>query len=60
QTARTDRWKYIHYPDLKEMDELYDLKNDPFEMKNLIQETTAQTSLQEMKAELKKLLEETK
>ena len=36
QAVRTMDWKLIHYADLTGMDELYDLKNDPFEMKNLI------------------------
>src|SRR5262249_331541 len=35
QAVRTDRWKYIRYPDFEGMDELYDLKADPYEMKNL-------------------------
>jgi N-acetylglucosamine-6-sulfatase len=59
QAARTDRWKYIHYPELEGMDELYDLKADPYEMKNLIGENSAQPALKEMKAELAKLLKET-
>ncbi|MDB6057128.1 MAG: betC 2, partial [Verrucomicrobiales bacterium] len=41
KAVRTDRWKYIHYADLTGMDELYDLKNDPFEMTNVISTTEA-------------------
>jgi len=59
QAARTDRWKYIHYSTLDGMDELYDLKADPYELKNLIKETGGQTALNEMKTELAKLLKET-
>ena len=58
--ARTDRWKYIHYVDLKDMDELYDLKADPYEMKNLIKEANAQSALKEMQVELERLQKETK
>ena len=36
QAVRNERWKYVHYTELKGMDELYDLKSDPLEMKNLI------------------------
>lgn len=36
QAVRTDRWKLIHYVDLPDMDELYDLRTDPYELKNLI------------------------
>jgi len=59
QAARTDRWKFIHYTELEDMDEFYDLKADPFEMKNLIKDEAAQTALKEMKTELAWLLKET-
>jgi N-acetylglucosamine-6-sulfatase len=36
QALRTERWKYIHYTELEGMDELYDLKVDPYEMRNVI------------------------
>ena len=55
QAVRTDRWKYIQYVDLKDMDELYDLKADPYEMKNLIQQATAQSTLKDMKVGLERL-----
>ncbi|MEZ5354737.1 MAG: sulfatase [Bryobacteraceae bacterium] len=35
QAVRTERWKYIHYRELDGADELYDLRSDPYEMKNL-------------------------
>jgi arylsulfatase A-like enzyme len=62
QAVRTTRWKYIHYTELdgpQTMDELYDLKADPGEMKNLIGEAGAQSALREMKQELQRLLKET-
>ena len=36
QAVRDAEWKYIHYTDLEGMDELYNVKTDPGEMKNLI------------------------
>ncbi|MBM3760659.1 MAG: DUF4976 domain-containing protein [Acidobacteria bacterium] len=36
RAIRTDRHKYIEYRNLKESNELYDLKSDPFELNNLI------------------------
>jgi N-acetylglucosamine-6-sulfatase len=58
QAVRTERWKYIHYGELERMDELYDLKADPYEMKNLIEEPGAQDALKEIKAELARRLKE--
>jgi N-acetylglucosamine-6-sulfatase len=59
QAARNDRWKYIHYPTLDGMDELYDLGADRYELKNLIKDPAAQSALKQMQAELAKLLKET-
>jgi arylsulfatase A-like enzyme len=59
QAVRTDGWKYINYTDLKDMDELYDLKADPYEMRNLINEPDSQAALKDMLAELEKLRKET-
>ena len=33
---RNDQWKYIRYTELEGMDELYDIRKDNGEMKNLI------------------------
>ncbi|MCI0486328.1 MAG: sulfatase [Blastocatellia bacterium] len=59
KAVRTGRWKYIHYLELEGMDELYDLKADPYEMKNLIDQPGAKKSLDEMKREMERLLKET-
>jgi len=59
KAARTEKWKYIQYVDLENVDELYNLENDPYEMKNLIDDETAKQDLTAMKAELSRLLEET-
>jgi len=57
QAVRSPQWKYIHYPGLKEMDELYEIKADPYELKNRIKDQTAQTALKQMQDELEKLRE---
>ena len=59
KAVRTGRWKYIHYLELEGMDELYDLRTDPYEMKNLINQTRAGKPLGEMKKELARLVKET-
>jgi N-acetylglucosamine-6-sulfatase len=58
KAVRTARWKYIRYLELEGMDELYDLRSDPYEMKNLINQPSAQKALGEMKKELERLLNE--
>jgi N-acetylglucosamine-6-sulfatase len=56
QAVRTERWKYIHYTELSGMDELYDLRRDPYEMENAIGAGDAQGALKQMQQELKKIL----
>lgn len=36
RALRSERYKYVHYPELKGADEFYDLQKDPGEMKNII------------------------
>ena len=60
KAVRSERWKYIHYLELKGMDELYDLKTDPYEMKNLINQPGSKKALDEIKRESERLLKETK
>ncbi|MBT4757346.1 MAG: sulfatase-like hydrolase/transferase [Opitutae bacterium] len=38
KAVRTERFKLIEYPELDDIDELYDLERDPHEMKNLAQD----------------------
>ena len=59
RAVRNKRWKYIHYLELEGMDELYDLKNDPYEMKNLINEPGSHKARDEMKREMERLIKET-
>ncbi len=60
QSVRTSRWKYIHYPENADWDELYDLQADPGEEHNLIREPDARDTLEELKKERLRLLEATK
>jgi arylsulfatase A-like enzyme len=60
QAARTERHKYIHYTQLKGMDELYDLQADPFELMNRIADPASRPLLGQMQAELSQLLDQTR
>lgn len=53
--VRTDAWKYIRYPEIHETDELYDLRNDPHEMRNLARDASSAARLKAMKEELERL-----
>lgn len=57
RAVRTDRWKYVRFLELEGMDELYDLKNDPYEMDNRIEDPNAADDLERLRAELDALLE---
>lgn len=59
QAIRTDGWKYIHYTSLDRADELYDLRWDPYEQKNLFWEPSAQGPLLKIQAELVRQVRET-
>lgn len=58
QAVRTERWKYIHYVELDGMDELYDLRSDPFELTNLIADPAGQAALRDLKPMLGRLVED--
>lgn len=57
--VRSEEWKYIQYDGHPEWDELYDLKNDPNERKNLVKDEAVAEPLKTMKSELSRLLQET-
>jgi len=64
RAVRTDQWKYIHYPHGdggpdRHMAELYNLTDDPQELKNLINDPAHAAKTAELKAELARLLQET-
>jgi len=62
--VRTDEWKYVHYPngddkpDLYKA-ELYNLKDDPGEKRNLIDDARYAGKVAELKAELGRLMAST-
>lgn len=62
--VRTDCWKYVHYPHGdggpdRHMAELYDLKKDPGETKNLVNDPAYRDKVSELKAELARLMQAT-
>jgi arylsulfatase A-like enzyme len=59
QAVRTERWKYIRYPDQVGMDEMYSVDADPHEMTNRIDDPASARTLVELKAELEQLLKQT-
>ena len=56
QAIRTEAWKYIHYVDLPNADELYDLNRDPYEMRNVIAAPAAAGELRKLQEELARQL----
>lgn len=54
--VRTERYKFIRYRELADMNELYDLQQDPFELTNLIGSPAAVGLRQQMETELARLL----
>ncbi len=57
QAVRSERWKYIHYPDVKDADELYDLQNDRYEMNNVISDPANAKELESLKSRMKDLMQ---
>ena len=56
---RTDRYKYITYNGVWDINELFDLQADPYEMNNLIRDPAYRKTGLELKAELFRWLEQT-
>lgn len=48
--VRTERWKYVYIP--HDLDELYDLREDPAEIRNLVEDPNHRDDLKEMRARL--------
>jgi N-acetylglucosamine-6-sulfatase len=57
---RNDQYKYIHYYGIWDTDELYDIKADPLEAKNLIKDNNYAAVVKSMSDLLFKTLQETK
>ena len=57
--VRSDRYKYIYYNGVWDINELFDLQNDPYEMNNLIRDTTYRKIGLQLKDELFEWLKET-
>lgn len=55
--VRTERYKYMHYHGIFDLNELYDLENDPLEMRNLIDDAAHHGVRQEMRRLLNQQLE---
>lgn len=58
KAVRNDRWKYIHYLDQENADEIYDLQNDPYELHNQIGNPSTAADVKAMKDELQRLMVE--
>ncbi|MBP90740.1 MAG: acetylglucosamine-6-sulfatase [Planctomycetaceae bacterium] len=56
KAIRTERYKYIRYNELEDMDELYDLANDPYEMHNVIDDRDSRATLKLLQSELEKFV----
>ncbi len=61
--VRTDEWKYMHYPHGdgspdKHLAELYNVKNDPEERRNLIKDPALAGKVTELQAELTRVMSE--
>jgi N-acetylglucosamine-6-sulfatase len=57
--VRTNHYKYIHYHGIWDVDELYDLKNDPEEMANLIDSPEHQDLIKQLNSRMFEWLERT-
>jgi len=57
--VRTDEWKLIRYPDIDDIDEMYNVKNDPYEMTNLALRASCADKHKQLNAELDRLMQET-
>lgn len=56
---RTDQYKYIRYHGIWDLDELYDIKEDPHELHNLIKSPAHQEIVRRMNQRLFEILENT-
>jgi arylsulfatase A-like enzyme len=57
--VRSDRYKFIYYNGVWDINELFDLQNDPYEMNNLIRDATYRKTGLQLKTDLFEWLKET-
>lgn len=58
--VRTDRWKYIHYVQSPQGHELFDLRSDPEERRNLYDDPAYKQQVKELSARLERFRQATK
>ncbi|MDH7570357.1 MAG: sulfatase-like hydrolase/transferase, partial [Armatimonadota bacterium] len=58
--VRTTDWAYMHYPYLQDADELYDLRQDPKQLRNLAKDPAHAAVLARLKEDLERLKRETR
>jgi arylsulfatase A-like enzyme len=59
KAVRTERHKYIHWVNRGrggELDELYDLERDPYELRNLVRSRAAAALRERLRRELRRLV----
>ena len=59
KAVRTENYKYIQYVNLENMNELYDLAADPYELRNVIRDSGYADIVTKMQIELQRLLDAT-
>lgn len=57
--VRTKNWKYARFPEIEDIEELYNVETDPHEIHNLVTEPAAQEKLAELRKELARLCRDT-
>lgn len=57
--VRTDKYKYIYYQGIWDINELFDLEKDPYEMNNLIRDTSLRKTGVGLKKDLFEWMEQT-
>jgi arylsulfatase A-like enzyme len=56
RAVRTERYKYVHWMQHPDLDELYDLEADPYEMQNVVDDPAMSSTRRDLRAELGRLV----